>query len=181
MGRPRATAGHVLAPAGRALHPRRARREVVLDEGGRRRGDGRDATAVPSPPRAVSARRPPASADDQQQQQRKRDRADHRQSPPASGPRRSRTAPPPRSGCRRRPTPPRPVGPGARTRAALRAGGGAIPWVVRSARARAARHLPAPRGRLHLDPPRVGPHGEAALGRDPHAPATGSSSARSSR
>ena len=69
----------------------------------------------------------------------------------------------------------------ARTRAALRAGGGAIPWVVRSARARAARHLPAPRGRLHLDPPRVGPHGEAALGRDPHAPATGSSSARSSR
>ena len=72
--------GHVLAPAGRARHPGRARREVVLDEGSRRRGDGRDATAVPSPPRAVSARRPPASADDQQQQQRRRDRAEHRQS-----------------------------------------------------------------------------------------------------
>ena len=46
---------------------------------GRRRGDGRDATAVPSPPGAVSARRPSASAA-AQQQQRKRDRADDRQS-----------------------------------------------------------------------------------------------------
>ena len=51
----------------------------------------------------------------------------------------------------------------------VRAGGGAIPGVVRGSRPRAARRLAAPRGRLHPDPPRVGPHGEAAPGRDPHA------------
>ena len=39
MGRPRATAGHVRAPAGATVAPGRARREVVL-EGGRRLGDG---------------------------------------------------------------------------------------------------------------------------------------------
>ena len=51
----------------------------------------------------------------------------------------------------------------------VRESGGAIPGVVRGARPRAARRLPAPRGRLHPDTPRVGPHGEAAPGRDPHA------------
>ena len=51
----------------------------------------------------------------------------------------------------------------------VRAGRRAIPGVVRGARPRAARRLPAPRGRLHPDAPRVGPHGEAAPGRDPHA------------
>ena len=66
-------------PGGAIAAPGRGRREVVLDEGGRRRGDGRDATAVASPPGAVSARRPSASAS-AQQQQRKRERADHRQS-----------------------------------------------------------------------------------------------------
>ena len=48
----------------------------------------------------------------------------------------------------------------------VRAGGGAVSGVVRGARPPAARHLPAPCGRLHPDPPRVGPHGEAAPGRD---------------
>ena len=51
----------------------------------------------------------------------------------------------------------------------VRAGGGAIPRVVRGARPRAARRIAAPRGRLHPDPPRLGPHGEAAPGRAPHA------------
>ena len=55
------------------------------------------------------------------------------------------------------------------TRAAYARTVGHFPGVVRGARPRAARRLAAPRGRLHPDPPRVGPHGEAALGRDPHA------------
>ena len=76
VGRPRATASHVLAPAGRGAG--RARREVVIKEGGRRRrGDGRDATAVSVAAGRPSARRSSASAT---AQQRKRERADHRQS-----------------------------------------------------------------------------------------------------
>ena len=55
VGRPRATTGHSARPGGAIVAPGRARREVVLDEGGRRRGDGWDATAVPSPPVAVSS------------------------------------------------------------------------------------------------------------------------------
>ena len=51
----------------------------------------------------------------------------------------------------------------------VRAGRRAVSRVVRDARASAARRLPAPRGRLHPDPPWVGPHGETAPGRDPHA------------
>ena len=51
----------------------------------------------------------------------------------------------------------------------VRAGGGAIPRVVRGARPRAPRRLPAPRGRLHPNPPGIGADGEAAPGRDPHA------------
>ena len=57
----------------------------------------------------------------------------------------------------------------ARTRAAYGRAVGAVPRVVRGARTRAARHLGAPRRRLHPDAPRLGPHGEAAPGRDPHA------------
>ena len=57
----------------------------------------------------------------------------------------------------------------ARTRAAYGRAVGQFSGVVRGARPPAARHLPAPCGRLHPDPPRVGPHGEAAPGRDPHA------------
>ena len=49
----------------------------------------------------------------------------------------------------------------------VRAGRRAIPRVVRGARSPAARRLPAPRGRLHPDAPRVGPDREAAPGRDP--------------
>ena len=111
VGRPRATAGHVLAPAGRSRHrgehgarSSSTRRPPPWRRTRRNRG------SVTAGCR-VSSRRPAASGDDQQQQ-RKRDRADHRQSPPASGPRRSRTAPPPRSSCRRRPTPARPGRPG---------------------------------------------------------------------
>ena len=57
----------------------------------------------------------------------------------------------------------------ARTRAAYGRAVGPIPEVVRGAPPRAARRLAAPRGRLHPDPPRVGPDREAAPGRDPHA------------
>ena len=57
----------------------------------------------------------------------------------------------------------------ARTRAAYARAVGQFSGVVRGARPPAGRRLAAPRGRLHPDPPRVGPHGEAALGRDPHA------------
>ena len=67
----------------------------------------------------------------------------------------------------------------ARTRAAYGRAVGQFPRVVRGARSRTARCFAAPRGRLHPDPPRVGPHGEAAPGRDPHARRL--SSARSCR
>ena len=55
VGRPRATAGLVLAAGRGDRGTGRARREVVL-EGGRRRGDGRDATAVPVPPGRLQPR-----------------------------------------------------------------------------------------------------------------------------
>ena len=51
----------------------------------------------------------------------------------------------------------------------VRAGGGAVPRVVRSPGSPAGRRLPAPRGHLHPDSPWIGPDGEAALGGDPHA------------
>ena len=50
----------------------------------------------------------------------------------------------------------------------VRAGGRAIPAVVRGARPRAQRRLAAPRGRLYPDSLRVGPDREAAPGRDRH-------------
>ena len=83
----RATAGHVLAPAGRGTRgelggrsPSRRAAGAVATDGTQLRRRRRA---------AVSARRPSASAT-AQQQQGKRERADHRPAP-ASGPRRSRT------------------------------------------------------------------------------------------
>ena len=51
----------------------------------------------------------------------------------------------------------------------LRAGGGAVPGLVRGAGAGARGGLAAARGGLHPDAPRVGAHGQAAPGGDPHA------------
>ena len=119
VGRPACDGGSHARPGGAIAAPGRARREVVLNEGGRRRGgDGRDATAVPSPPGAVSAPRPSASAA-VQQQQRKRERADHRQSRHRRGVRDDRELHRPsrsgcRSGCRPRPARPRPRCPPSR-------------------------------------------------------------------
>ena len=57
----------------------------------------------------------------------------------------------------------------ARDACGVRTGRRAVPGVVRGARPRAARRLPAPRRRLHSDPPGIRPDRKAALGRDPHA------------
>ena len=51
----------------------------------------------------------------------------------------------------------------------VRAGRGAVSGVVRGPRPRPTRDRPAPRGRLHPDPPGLGPDGETTPGRDPHA------------
>ena len=57
----------------------------------------------------------------------------------------------------------------ARTRAAYgRAVGQFLGW-CEARGPRAVRRLAALRGRLHPNPSRIGPHGEAAPGRDPHA------------
>ena len=51
----------------------------------------------------------------------------------------------------------------------VRAGGGAVSRVVRGARPRPGLRVAAPRGCLHPYSPGIGPDGETALGRDPHA------------
>ena len=51
----------------------------------------------------------------------------------------------------------------------VRAGGGAVSGVVRGPRPRPGCDSSAPRGRLHPDPPRVGPDRQAAPGRHPRA------------
>ena len=51
----------------------------------------------------------------------------------------------------------------------VRAGGGAVSGLVRGPGAGARGGLPAARGGLHPDPPRIRAHRQAALGRDPHA------------